>query len=123
LGGHLVSGHVDSFGTFLGAEDQGDSWRLSIGAPENILQLCIEKGSIAVDGISLTLVDVTNTGFSLWIIPETWKKTTLHLRKSGDRVNLEADQIGKYIRKSLEPWLGNAKEARLTDVMKRFAGG
>lgn len=122
LGGHLVSGHVDAQGTFAGARDLGESWEVKINAPAAIMQQCIEKGSIAVDGISLTLVDVTATGFSLWIIPETWKKTTLSARKPGDAVNLEADQIGKFVRKSLEPWLEKLKGEKLEQILRSFEG-
>lgn len=120
LGGHLVSGHVDSMGTFQEARNLGDSWEVKICAPASIMEQCIEKGSICVDGISLTLVDVTASGFSLWIIPETWKKTTLSHRKPGDAVNLEADQIGKFVRKSLEPWLEQLKGNRLEGILKAF---
>ncbi|MGF1571894.1 MAG: riboflavin synthase [Sumerlaeia bacterium] len=122
LGGHLVSGHVDAQGTFVSARDLSESWEVKIKAPEVIMQQCIEKGSVAVDGISLTLVDVTAEGFSLWIIPETWKKTTLSARKPGDAVNLEADQIGKFVRKSLEPWLEKLKGNKLEEILRNFRG-
>lgn len=102
LGGHMVSGHVDARGEFLFATPQGDSWEVRIGAPPAILHQSIAKGSIAVDGISLTIVDLTERDFSLWIIPETWQRTTLSQRRPGDAVNLESDLVGKYVFRFME---------------------
>lgn len=121
LGGHLVSGHVDGLGSFREAINRGDSWEVWINAPEKILNESIPKGSITVDGISLTLVDLTESAFSLWIIPETWERTSLSLKKSGDPINLESDMIGKYVRKSLSPYLSEMSEGKLSEILKKFS--
>lgn len=115
LGGHIVSGHVDATGVFGPAVPHGESWEIRIAAPRAILSQCIAKGSITVDGISLTIVDLTEQDFSCWIIPETWTRTTLHERRPGQRVNLETDLIGKYVFRFLEAGNGeknvDAKDA------------
>lgn len=111
LGGHLVSGHVDATGSFIEARPVGDAHEVWIAAPPEIISHCIAKGSICVDGISLTLVDVRDDRFSLWIIPETWTRTTLSLRRAGDRVNLESDLIAKYIFRFMERHNGSAPGA------------
>ncbi len=106
VGGHLVSGHVDTTGNFRSVVAHDGSWEIRIAAPAEILRVSIPKGSITVDGISLTIVDLTPEEFSVWIIPETWRKTTLSVRKPGDRVNLESDLIGKYVARLLETGRG-----------------
>lgn len=102
LGGHLVSGHVDATGRFRSAKETDNAWEVWVEAPPEVIRQSIPKGSIAVDGISLTIVDLTADAFSLWIIPETWRRTTLSLRKPGQRINLETDLIGKYVYRFLE---------------------
>ena len=97
MGGHFVTGHIDGMGRVRSLELRGQSWELSVEAPAEILQFCIEKGSIAIDGISLTLASVDQTGFTCAIIPHTYQSTTLQFRRSGDAVNLEGDLIGKYV--------------------------
>jgi riboflavin synthase len=99
LGGHFVTGHVDGIGKILRWEKVGADYVLEISAPKEILRYVIFKGSIAVDGISLTVAGVTKKSFSLWIIPHTFEITTLRERKVGDAVNLEADLLGKYAEK------------------------
>ena len=101
LGGHFVTGHVDGVGKILRREKSGADLVLEISAPENILRYVIEKGSIAIDGISLTVAGAGKKSFCVWIIPHTLKVTTLGRRKIGDAVNLEADLLGKYIEKFL----------------------
>jgi len=101
LGGHLVSGHVDTTGRLRSVRRDGESHELWFDAPREILEASIPKGSIAVDGISLTLVELTDDGFSVWIIPETWERTTLSETPIGARVNLESDMIGKYVARHL----------------------
>jgi riboflavin synthase len=102
IGGHLVAGHVDGVGTIRGRHQEGNAIFFTIEAPHEILRYCVVKGSITVDGISLTVNDVTEKGFSIAIIPHTAKVTTLGLKQPGDSVNLEADLIGKYVERLLQ---------------------
>jgi len=101
IGGHLVSGHVDSVGHIRNKREEGNGWRIFIDAPETVLRYVIKKGSIAIDGISLTVADVDKSGFSIAMIPHTGKLTTLGFKSTGESVNLEADIIGKYIERLL----------------------
>ncbi len=96
LGGHLVTGHVDAIGTIRARVLEADALQLMIETPREVLRYCVTKGSITVDGISLTLNEVTDRGFRVTIIPHTAKVTTLG-KQVGDAVNLEADLVGKYI--------------------------
>jgi riboflavin synthase len=101
IGGHFVSGHVDGIGRIKSKTKIGDTFKFEIEVPEEILYFLIEKGSIAVDGISLTIVNILKKGFTVIIIPHTAKLTTLGLKGSGDTVNIEVDMIGKYVAKFL----------------------
>jgi riboflavin synthase len=101
IGGHLVSGHVDAVGRIRGKREEGNGWRIFIDAPETVLRYVIKKGSIAIDGISLTVADVDKSGFSIAMIPHTAKLTTLGFKSVGDSVNLESDIIGKYVERLL----------------------
>jgi len=101
IGGHLVSGHVDAVGRIREKREEGNGWRIFIDAPETLLKYVIKKGSIAIDGISLTVADVDKTGFSIAMIPHTAKLTTLGFKSTGDSVNLEGDLIGKYVERLL----------------------
>jgi len=101
LGGHLVFGHVDGIGRIAALERQGESWRLAIGLPPELRPLVAVKGSIAVDGISLTVNEVSRTGFAVMIIPHTWEATTLQHRQAGDPINLEADMLARYVARQL----------------------
>ncbi len=101
IGGHLVSGHVDGVGRVREKRVEGNGWRIFIDAPDAVLRYVIKKGSIAVDGISLTVADVDTKGFSVAMIPHTAKLTTLGFKVAGDTVNLEADIIGKYVERLL----------------------
>lgn len=101
IGGHLVTGHVDAVGWIREKRQEGNSWRVFIEAPETALRYIIKKGSVAVDGISLTVADVDITGFSIAMIPHTAKLTTLGFKSAGDSVNLETDIIGKYVERLL----------------------
>jgi riboflavin synthase len=101
IGGHLVSGHVDSVGRVREKREEGNGWRIFIDAPGSVLRYVIKKGSIAIDGISLTVADVDKTGFSVAMIPHTAKLTTLGFKAGGDSVNLETDIIGKYVERLL----------------------
>jgi len=99
LGGHLVSGHVDGQATLLTVRRSGEFTRLEFSAPPALLALMIVKGSVAVDGISLTINTVETSSFSVMIIPHTLGHTTLCERTPGERVNIENDMIGKYVEK------------------------
>ena len=101
LGGHFVTGHVDSLGKITRWERSGQDHVLDIAAPAEVMRYVVFKGSIAVDGISLTVAAVKKRGFRIWIIPHTYEITALCERKVGDRVNLEADLLGKYVEKFL----------------------
>jgi riboflavin synthase len=101
IGGHLVSGHVDAVGRIREKREEGNGWRIFFDAPDNVLRYVIRKGSIAIDGISLTVAEVDQSGFSIAMIPHTAKLTTLGFKSAGDRVNLEADIIGKYVERLL----------------------
>lgn len=97
LGGHLVTGHVDGIGVIRARDQEADALHLTLEAPRDILRYCVSKGSITVDGISLTVNEVTDHGFQVTIIPHTAKVTTLGVKRAGDRVNLETDLIGRYV--------------------------
>jgi riboflavin synthase len=101
LGGHLVSGHVDGVGQVAQRRPQGDALFLDFTAPAGVLDLCIPKGSIAIDGTSLTLNVVDDRGFQVCLIPHTLQQTHLVDLREGDVVNLESDMIGKYVRRLL----------------------
>ena len=98
LGGHFVTGHVDGLGKIVRWERRGLDHVLDIAAPAEVMRYVVMKGSIAVDGISLTVADVRRGGFRIWIIPHTHQLTALRERKVGDAVNVETDLIGKYVR-------------------------
>jgi len=102
IDGHFVTGHVDGFGRIARSESAGADHVIEIAAPPDVMRYVVFKGSIAVDGISLTVGGVTKKGFRLWIIPHTWEVTALRQREVGDAVNLEADILGKYVEKFLE---------------------
>lgn len=101
LGGHLVFGHVDAKGSIAAIERAGDSWRVVVAMPEALAPLVAVKGSVAVDGISLTVTEVGPDSFALAIIPHTWAHTTLSDRRPGDAVNLEADMLARYVARQL----------------------
>jgi riboflavin synthase len=103
LGGHLVSGHVDGVGIITGQTRYDIALVSEISYPEGIGKYLIPKGSIAIDGISLTVVNVTSTAFTVSLIPHTRGITNLGLKKVGDKVNLEADVIAKYLEKLVQP--------------------
>lgn len=99
LGGHIVSGHIDGIGTIIKKYNDDKAIRMSFATSPSILELIVKKGSIAIDGISLTVTDVDSTSFSVSIIEHTQGETTLTSKKIGDTVNLENDVIGKYVQK------------------------
>ncbi len=101
FGGHMVSGHVDGIGTLTRKREEGNALVLTFSAPREVLDISISKGSIAIDGISLTINSVEEDSFSVSIIPHTARMTTLGDKGIGSRVNLESDLIGKYIERIL----------------------
>jgi len=119
FGGHLVSGHVDGVGTVRAVEPAGDYTYYRIEAPPEILAVSIPKGSIAVDGISLTIVDLTESDFRVAIIPHTAKETTIGRAQAGTRVNLEADMIGKYVARLLAPHERTTKSEALLGLLRK----
>ncbi|NBB68935.1 MAG: riboflavin synthase [Alphaproteobacteria bacterium] len=102
LGGHFVFGHVDAVAQVVEIEPVGDSWRLAVALAPELAPMVAEKGSIAVDGISLTVNAVHADRFELMIVPYTWEHTTLAERAVGDRVNLEVDMLARYVARQLE---------------------
>ena len=103
FGGHIVAGHIDGVGTIRSAVPEGNAVWITIDAPPQILRYIVEKGSIAIDGISLTVAYVDESVFKVSVIPHTAAETTLLLKKAGDIVNLENDIVGKYIEKLMRP--------------------
>jgi len=101
LGGHFVTGHIDGIGRIIRWERMGKDHVLDISAPTEVMRYVVYKGSVAVDGISLTVAGVQKQSFRIWIIPHTYEVTALRERKTGDAVNLEADLLGKYVEKFL----------------------
>lgn len=99
LGGHFVTGHIDGVGRITKWQRLGADHVLDIAAPAEVMRYLVYKGSIAVDGISLTVAEVHRRGFRIWIIPHTYEVTNLRQRTVGDAVNLEADLVGKYVAK------------------------
>ena len=103
VGGHFVSGHVDAVTKILALERQGDSWDLSLELPDSITRLVAEKGSVAIDGISLTVARLEAARFSVAVVPFTYENTTLSGRRPGDEINLEADMLARYVERMLSP--------------------
>jgi riboflavin synthase len=116
IGGHFVTGHVDTVGTIRSKVNIGDMLKIEIEVPPHMMNFLVEKGSVAVDGISLTVVDVLKNSFTLVIIPHTAKLTTLGLKGPGDTVNIEADILGKYVAKILSRQID--KESNFMKTLK-----
>ncbi len=110
FGGHIVAGHIDGTGKISSKKPEGNAVVVTIAADRDILRYIVEKGSIAIDGISLTVTKVTGADFSVSLIPHTAKETTLLSKRAGDIVNLENDIVGKYV----ERLLGNNKSSGIT---------
>jgi riboflavin synthase len=102
LGGHFVQGHVDGRGTIRTIHQQGDFWELTVGADAGLLHTLVPQGSVAVEGVSLTVARLNQRDFTLAIIPETARRTTLSLKTKGDPVNLETDMLVKAVRRTCE---------------------
>ena len=102
LGGHIVQGHVDGRGTFVSAIEVGDFWTVRIGFPPEMAKYFIYKGSVAVEGISLTIAHLAAEHFDIAVIPKTWEVTNLSSLSPGDPVNLEVDVIAKYVENMMQ---------------------
>lgn len=102
LGGHLVSGHVDGIGAIVSRQQEGNAVVLTIEAPPEIMRYCVPKGSVTVDGISMTINGLQERAFSLAVVPHTAQNTTLGVKQPRARVNLECDLIGKYVERLLQ---------------------
>jgi riboflavin synthase len=101
LGGHYVQGHVDAVGRIQSVEAEGEGLRVFVEAPEDVLRYCVEKGSITVDGVSLTVADLADDAFAVALVPHTLEATTLSELRPGQAVNLEADVLAKYVERLL----------------------
>ena len=109
LGGHFVQGHVDGVGHVTDIRQEADFWWVSVGFPVDLARYIVPKGSIAVDGISLTVAALDPDRFTVQIIPHTWRHTNLHARSVGEAVNVECDIIGKYVVRGVEAFGGVPK--------------
>lgn len=116
FGGHIVSGHIDGTGQIASKVPEGNAQIVTISAAPSLLRYIVEKGSIAIDGISLTVAKVTNNSFSVSLIPHTGTCTTLLSKRAGEPVNLETDVIGKYVEKLMQP----AQSTLTTSMLKQY---
>jgi riboflavin synthase len=119
LGGHFVQGHVDGTGTLRSVSPAENARVLKIGAPADLMRYIVSKGSVALDGISLTVVDVFADAFTVWIIPHTWTHTVLQYRRVGDPLNIETDILARYV----ERLLGRAGENHPLTLDRLAASG
>jgi riboflavin synthase len=121
LGGHIVQGHVDARGRFLSAEEHGGSWTVRVGFPPEVARYLVFKGSVAVEGISLTVAALAEDHFEIAVIPKTWAVTNLSHLRPGDPVNLEADIIAKYVERILAFGGSSRGEAAAPLTLERLA--
>ncbi|MFA8342636.1 MAG: riboflavin synthase [Rhodothermaceae bacterium] len=120
LGGHIVQGHVNGIAEIVAITKRGDNYLLEINVPKKIEKYTIEEGSITIDGISLTIAQLTGTRVGISVIPHTWNNTTLRNKKVGDKVNIETDVIAKYIEKLMNNKTDNGEETITEDWLKRM---
>lgn len=111
LGGHLVQGHVDCTGRIASIRPLGDSWMVYVDVAPETMRTMVSKGSVALDGISLTIVEAADRTFSVSVIPHTWANTTMSEKRAGDMVNVECDILGKYVEKLLGGWIAGGGSA------------
>lgn len=102
ISGHFMTGHVDGTGTIFSKKEESGAVLIEVAAEKDLLDGIVQKGSIAVDGISLTIAEIKPSSFTVYIIPHTAKMTTLGFKKAGDKVNLEVDMLGKFVQKFLQ---------------------
>jgi riboflavin synthase len=117
LGGHIVSGHVDTLAKVLQWTETGTDWILTVALPELIHPFMVTKGSITIDGVSLTVAELKDDSFSVHLIPTTLSETALFERQAGASVNLEADIIGKYVLKQITPYKENTSDNLTMDTL------
>jgi len=122
LGGHLVSGHVEAIGRVEDLKEDGEAFILAVSSPAEFKQFLVSKGSIAVDGVSLTIVEVMEGLFTAALIPETFEKTTFRLKTPGDFVNLEPDLILKYVTSTIRQLVDPAEAGTITMEKLRDSG-
>ena len=115
LGGHFVQGHVNGTGTFTKILQRGENWEMSLKTSKDLFKYMINEGSIALDGISLTLAKVTETELTVSIIPHTYENTILHTKKIGDTVNIEVDMMAKYLENFMK---FDNKKSNFEDMVK-----
>lgn len=107
FGGHLVTGHVDCLGRINHITSNKNAKIIEVSADEKLTDYIVDKGSVALNGVSLTVVEVNKSSFSVSLIPETWNKTTFKNIKTGDEINIETDLLGKYVVKMMKKWRDN----------------
>jgi riboflavin synthase len=117
LGGHLVYGHVDASATILAKEPEGQGHRLTVARPPEIAAFIVEKGYVTVDGVSLTVASVDNGRFTIALIPETSRRTTLGTKTAGANVNLEVDPVARYAIGAMEAYRANDERATTNDEL------
>ena len=120
FGGHIVQGHVDGMGEFLAAKAEGEGWNVRIGFPAGLGKYIVEKGSITVDGISLTVAALGDDWFEIAVIPHSWKVTNLSSLKRGQAVNLEVDIIAKYVERMLQPHQTASKSTLTLEKLQKL---
>ncbi len=113
LGGHIVTGHIDGMGSLVMRHAAGNSTIYQFSAPPEVMEFVVPKGSIAIDGISLTVADVKDDGFAVAVIPHTEASTTLGDKPVGEAVNLEADSLGKYVKQFVSMYMGEDADTRV----------
>ena len=118
ISGHFMTGHVDGLGTILSKKEENGAISIEVAAEKDLLDGIVQKGSIAVDGVSLTIAEIKQSSFSVYIIPHTAQATTLGFKKTGDKVNLEIDMLGKFVRKFLD----RDKPSNITEEFLREKG-
>ena len=116
LGGHIVQGHVDGRGKLISAIESGGFWTVKIGYPQELAQYFVYKGSVSVEGISLTIAKLNESDFEIAVIPKTWELTNLSTLNPGDEVNLEADVIAKYVERIMQ--IGNSTSSVTIEALK-----
>lgn len=120
FGGHIMQGHVDGVGTIKSLRQEEIAWWVTVTAGPDLLRYIVPKGSIAIDGISLTVVEVQPDGFTVSLIPHTWSVTAMRGRKVGDMVNLEVDILAKYVERMLAGRLGESSSGQRQGVTESF---